>query len=159
MRFLAVDPGSKPGFAEFNNGQLIEVGYDPERLTTAIYDQAVFEGQYATRYVYRNGRRQRVALASQQSLSFTAGRLFEKVVAREKFRINPNDWRRVLWPGSNRLPKATVLARLRKQLPPAWVAMVDRLPKSHRDDALEAVGIGWAWLTLTEREREAYRHV
>ena len=149
LRVLACDPGAKPGFCLTVDGVIQAVGYSapPQEV-----DEFLIEGQFAGP-IYRNGKRVRVSRSSQQTLSFTAGRLFERFPATRKYRISPDVWRRVLWPGSVRLTKPVVLARLR----PAYGHLVDDMPKGHQPDVLEAIGIAMAWGKLTTAQKESYR--
>jgi len=153
-RLLACDPGANPGFAEFEDGELVGCGWKPADFIAdgAIYDEFVIEAQHAATHIYRNGRRVAVSRRSQQTLSFTAGRLFERFDAVRKFQISANDWRRVLWPGSRSLPKKTVLARLR----PEWGDRVAGFPAKHQPDVLEAIGIGLAWLKLSDAAKARF---
>ncbi len=154
--FLSVDPGANPGFAEWTlDGRLVRSGYRPEDFGTdaAPYAEVVFEAQHSAASLYRNGRRVPIRRKSQMTLSFTAGRLFERFRAERKYRILPDDWRAVLWPGSRRLPKAVVLARLEAE----YGDLVVDVPKTHRGDVVEAVGIGVAWSRLTQKQKERFR--
>jgi hypothetical protein len=123
----------------------------PEDISVIPYDEAVFEAQHSGGYLYRNGRRVKIARKSQNTLSFTAGRLFERVQAARKFRIQPDDWRALLWPGSRRLPKRVVLARLEE----AYGDLVVTTGRA-RADVLEAVGIAHAWLRVPEGKKKKY---
>jgi hypothetical protein len=78
----------------------------------------------------------------------TAERLLLRFPAVRAYRIQPDAWRAILWPGSRRLPKKTVLARLRAAEP--------NLLADLTDDAVEARGILRAWLTLTPSEKKKY---
>lgn len=150
---LAIDPGANPGFAWFRDGELVGASAEWTRLPPGAYDALVIEDQHAATHIYRNGKRVKVARKSQQTLSFTAGRLFERFDAAAKYRIPANAWRRVLWPGAVSIPKRTVLARL----VPDWADAVAHVPAKNRPDVLEAIGIGLAWLKLSVDGREAYR--
>lgn len=157
MRVLACDPGAKPGFCYMNAGQVVIVSHRPEDFTPLPYpydyEEAVFEAQHSASHLYRNGKRVAIGRKSQSTLSFTAGRLFERFDAERKYRILPDDWRRILWPGASRLTKPVVLARLRAE----YSTLVDHLPKTHQGDCLEAVGIAVAWSKLTQEQKEVYR--
>jgi hypothetical protein len=148
-RLLAVDPGASAGFCVFQDCFLEYAG--PVLLPDQCFDEAVFEAQHSGGYLYRNGKRVRIARKSQNTLSFTAGRLFERVQATRKFRIQPDDWRALLWPGSRRLPKKVVLARLEVE----FGHLVATRGKA-RADVLEAVGIAHAWLRVPEGKKEKY---
>lgn len=149
---LACDPGANPGFALFDDqGALVGCDWRPEEYDAVEYDVFIIEDQHAATHLYRDGRRVRVSRKSQQTLSFTAGRLFERFRATYKYRVPANDWRRVLWPGAVRLPKKTVLARLK----PAYGDAVEGMGK-HAADVLEAIGIGKAWLAMTDAQRKRY---
>lgn len=156
---LAVDPGAKPGLAHYQDGLLVQAGWRPEDFDDTYGDdpewsECVFEAQHSAASMYRKGRKVRIARKSQSTLSFTAGRLFERFRSENKFRIMPDDWRAILWPGARRLPKEVVLARLE-------VEFGDRVPadvnKTHRPDVLEAIGIGQAWLCLSQSQKEKFR--
>jgi hypothetical protein len=132
------------------------VDYRPEAVAAYTeFDEAVFEAQHSASHLYRNGKKVRISRKSQSTLGFTAGRLFERLAAGRKYRIPPDDWRRVLWPGSSRLTKTVVLARLRAE----YSTLVDHVPKTHQGDCLEAVGIAVAWSRLTPAQKEKYRCV
>lgn len=145
---LAIDPGAKPGFAWFKDGLLLNWGDDPAHFDTDFpYDELVIEAQFAATHIYRNGRRVRVSRASQQGLSFTAGRLFERFPATKKFRVPVVAWRGALWPGVARVPKKVILARLEKLVDPAvWAGQTD--------DTREAIGIGLGWQKMTAAARK-----
>ncbi len=149
LRVLAVDPGAKPGLAWADGATHL-----PELVPAAGWDEVVHEAQHSAAHLYRNGRRVRIARRSQSTLSFTAGRLFERFDAERKYRILPDDWRALLWPGSRRLPKPVVLARLEvlygDRVPP-------KCPKGNRADVLEAIGIYEAWATLSQAQKERWR--
>lgn len=160
MRVLACDPGAKPGFCSWDDEGIQGVHYDPEvfmpdDVHPRWYDEAVFEAQHAATHIYRNGRRVPVSRRSQQGLSFTAGRLFERFRAERKYRIPVADWRRILWPGASRLTKPVVLARLGAE----YSTLVTHIPKAHQGDCLEAIGIAVAWSRLTPEQKEPYRCV
>jgi len=148
VRLLAVDPGASAGFCVYEDGAFVQAGNE---LLGGGYDEAVFEAQHSGGYLYRNGKRVRIARKSQNTLSFTAGRLFERVQATRKFRIQPDDWRALLWPGSRRLPKKVVLARLEVE----FGHLVTTRGKA-RADVLEAVGIVHAWLRVPEGKKKKY---
>ncbi len=153
-RLLSVDPGAKPGLAGYFDGSLVAAGWKPEDFDGALWDECVFEAQHSAAAMYRNGKKVRINRKSQSTLSFTAGRLFERFHSANKYRIMPDDWRAILWPGARRLPKAVVLARLE-------VEFGDRVPadvnKTHRPDVLEAISIGAAWLCLSQSQKEKFR--
>lgn len=156
MRTLTIDPGANPGFCLVEHGAIIWADYDAVGHYTDGLDELVIEGQYAATHVYRNGRRVRVSRASQQGLSFTAGRLFERYPAARKYRIQPSQWRSILWPGATRLPKPVVLARLRTMIPPELYAHV---PKKNQPDVIEAIGIALAWAKLTPTRKKKFEYV
>lgn len=145
---LACDPGASSGFAVLLDGEL---AYASSTLPPRDYDEAVFEAQHSAASVWRDGVRVRISRKSQSTLGFTAGRLFERVTATRKFRILPDDWRALLWPGSRRLPKKVVLARLEV----AYGDLVLTRGKP-RADVLEAVGIAHAWLRVPEGKKAKY---
>jgi hypothetical protein len=149
---LACDPGAKPGFCVWDGGGLNFVGYKPEAYDCLEFDEAVFEAQHSASHLYRNGKRVAISRKSQATLGFTAGRLFERFQAARKFRILPDDWRRILWPGSSRLTKPVVLARLRAE----YNTLVDHLPKTHQPDVLEAIGIAVAWSKLSQEQKAKF---
>ena len=153
MRVLAIDPGANPGFCLTEDGVPVWAGW--QYPPTEDLDELVIEGQYAATHIYRNGRRVRVSRSSQQGLSFTAGRLFERFAATRKYRINPSDWRGVLWPGATRLPKPVVLARLRTTIPEE---LYRHVPKTHQADVIEAIGISMAWARLTPARKRKYKY-
>jgi hypothetical protein len=145
---LSIDPGAKPGFAVFVDGALAQLTDDADTIGLAHFDQLVVEDQYAATHIYRNGRRVRVSRKSQQGLSFTAGRLFERFSAARKYRIPVSEWRGVLWPRASRLTKPVVLARLRLAMPEGV------LTPDTTDDMIEAWGIGKAFLAMGEDARK-----
>lgn len=151
---LACDPGAKPGFCWGASAADATHRSDAVPAPTGGFAEAVFEAQHSASSLFRNGRRVRIARRSQSTLSFTAGRLFERFDAHAKFRILPDDWRALLWPGARRLPKPVVLARLE-------VLYGDRVPaktpKGARADVLEAIGIFEAWRTLSQPQKEKFR--
>ncbi len=151
MRVLCIDPGAKPGFCLVDDDAIVWTGW--KGLPVANLDELVVEAQFAAAHVYRNGKRERISRKSQQTLSFTAGRLFERFPAERKYRIAPDAWRRVLWPGAVRLTKKVVLARLT----PDYGHLVEGFPKTHQPDVLEAIGIAMAWAKLTAKQKEQYR--
>jgi hypothetical protein len=151
VRILAVDPGASAGFCVLDTGLIPPFVCADTVQPSGPFNEAVFEAQHSGGYLYRNGRRVKIARKSQNTLSFTAGRLFERVVATRKFRIQPDDWRALLWPGSRRLPKRVVLARLEVE----FGHLVTTRGKA-RADVLEAVGIAHAWLRVPEGKKEKY---
>jgi hypothetical protein len=151
LRVLAIDPGAKPGFCYTEDSMIVARGWEPDGFAGFALDELVIEGQFAGP-IYRNGRKVRVSRKSQQTLSFTAGRLFERFHATRKYSISPDQWRRVLWPGAVRLTKPVVLARLA-----VYGDLVADIPKTHRGDVLEAIGIAMAWYRLTVAQKEQYR--
>lgn len=153
MRVLAVDPGARPGFCLTEDGRIKWVSPEADAWWPDALDELVIENQYPATHIYRDGKRVRVSRKSQQGLSFTAGRLFERFYATRKYRISPDEWRAVLWPGARRLTKAVVLARLR----PTYGHLVAGFPKTRQGDVLEAVGIAMAWARLTQEQKEQYR--
>jgi hypothetical protein len=151
---LFVDPGAKAGYCVVgSDGSVALATHLPDLVPTAGYAEAVFEAQHSASSMYRNGRRVRIARKSQSTLSFTAGRLFERFQAERKYRIMPDDWRALLWAGARRLPKAVVLARLEVE----FGGLVVGIPKTHRADVLEAVGMSQGWSLLTQRQKEKFR--
>jgi len=152
VRVLAIDPGAKPGFCLTVDGVVEVATHWSEQAEGLLPDELVIEGQFPGP-IYRNGKRVRVSRKSQQTLSFTAGRLFERFPAERKYSISPDQWRRVLWPGAVRLTKAVVLARLR----PAYGHYVADIPKTHQADVLESIGIAVAWGKLTAAQKEPFR--
>lgn len=153
MITLAIDPGAKPGFCLTDDGLVLWTGWqDSGEFEPTELDELVIEAQFSGP-IYRDGKRVRVSRASQQALSFTAGRLFEHYPAERKYRIAPDAWRRVLWPGAVRLTKTVVLARLR----PEYGHLVAGFPKTRQGDVLEAIGIAMAWARLTAAQKEQYR--
>ena len=150
---LAIDPGAKPGFAwagAVSHGQSITAGLVSVAalVPSGAWDELVIEDQFLTKYIYRNGRRQRVSPKTQVSLIRTAERLLLQFPAAKKYRIAPTAWRAVLWPGAGRVTKAVVLARLRRDEP--------ELLRGATDDAVEARGILRAWLKLTPAQKKKY---
>ncbi len=151
---LAIDPGAKPGFAWYRDGLLFRSGWEPELFPDNGWFEVVHEAQHSAASLYRNGKKVHIRRSSQSTLSFTAGRLFEKFKGQRKYRILPDDWRAVLWPGARRLPKPVVLARLETEV---GNLLDPTTPKGHRGDVLEAVGLGLAWSTLSYEQKEKYR--
>ena len=152
MGTLCVDPGAKPGFCYVEDGAIISATFVPDEFDDMHFDEVVHEAQHSASHLYRNGRRVAIGRKSQSTLSFTAGRLFERFTAERKYRILPDAWRRVLWPGASRLTKPVVLARLRAE----YNTLVEHLPKGHQPDVLEAVGIATAWSRLTQAQKAQY---
>lgn len=157
---LACDPGAKPGFCLLatNLAPMRElVSYRPEEVAewclVSPPDEAVFEDQHLANFIYKNGKCVRVSKKSQLTLVRTAQTLFDRVQALRKYRILPDAWRRILWPGASRLTKTVVLARLRAE----YNTLVEHLPKGHQPDCLEAIGIAVAWSRLTQAQKEQYR--
>lgn len=149
MRVLACDPGASAGFA-YQVGERFGVTSDPDLVPVASepWDEYVVEDQHLARFIYRNGRRTRVSPKSQITLIRTAERLLLRFPAERQYRIQPDAWRALLWPGARRLPKVTVVARLRRDEP----ELLDGLS----DDVVEARGILRAWLTLTPAQKKKY---
>lgn len=144
-RILAIDPGARPGFAVLTDGVITKAGWRPEEFDGVDYDEVVVEDQFAAAHIFRSGKKVRVSRAAQQTLSWTAGRLFERFRAQAKFRVPVSTWRRALWgPSAGRLPKPVVLARGKPLVPEAWWRDV---PASHQPDVIEACLIGLAWAT------------
>jgi hypothetical protein len=173
MRVLAIDPGAKPGFCTSEDERLWGVGYDPD-LIVGHFDELVIEDQHPATHVTRNGRRQRIARASQQGLSFTAGRLFERFDADRKYRIPVADWRRLKWPPGaalvkvcqHPLPKWTKAIRENRTkyavLSRLWLEYGDWVvdfPSTHQPDVLEAIGINQAWALLPASDKQKYLYV
>lgn len=150
-RVLAIDPGASAGACCMTRGVVEWADIAPDE-NVADVDELVIEDQHAATHIYRNGQRVRVSRKSQQTLSFTAGRLFERYEATRKYRVPVADWRRALWPGASRLTKKVVLARLERD----YGHLVPTTGKA-RADVLEAVGIAMAWARLTSEQKEKYR--
>lgn len=178
MRQLFIDPGAKPGFCETIDGAVVQATH----LSDAIYvpeyyeydkgiDELIIEAQYPAEYIWRDGRRVRVSRKSQQGLSFTAGRLFERFSADRKYSIEPNAWRRLLWPPGrpipprqydHPLPKWPKMAKAKRAIiTRLWYAygqwVDERIPVRNQPDVLEAIGMAHAWMDLTQAQKEAYR--
>ncbi len=152
MRVLCIDPGAKPGFCLTQNGGIQCLGWEDDGEYDDV-DELVIEDQFAAAYIYRDGKRVKVSRKSQMTLAHTAGRLLERYSAERKYRIAPDAWRRILWPGAVRLTKKVVLARLT----PEYGHSVAGFPKTHQGDVLEAIGISQAWAKLTAKQKEAFR--
>jgi hypothetical protein len=147
-RILAIDPGAAAGFA-YRVGSRHGVTSDPDLVPAdGPWDELVIEDQHLARFIYRNGRRTRVSPKSQITLIRTAERLLLRFPAVASYRIQPDAWRALLWPGARRLPKKTVLARLRADEPELLADLTD--------DAVEARGILRAWLTLTPAQKKKH---
>jgi hypothetical protein len=151
---LAIDPGASPGFA-WAFGCLTtpdacaeNVTHDPGRVPGWSWDEVVIEGQFLTKFIYRNGKKVRISPQSQITLVRTAERMLMAHPATRQYRMLPSAWRAVLWPGSGRLPKKTVLARLRAAEPDLLAGAAD--------DAVEARGILRAFLSLTPAQKKRY---
>lgn len=153
LRVLAIDPGAKPGLAATDGRGGLFLSHEPGDVPTAGWDEVVHEAQHSAASLYRHGRRVPIRRSSQASLSFTAGRLYERFPATRRYRILPDDWRALLWPGARRLPKKVVLARLEAQ----YGDLVVGVPAKNRDDVLEALGILRAWETLAETPKAKER--
>jgi len=153
LRILAIDPGAKPGLAATDGRGGLAYSHQPDALPASGWDEVVHEAQHSAASLYRNGRKVRIRRSSQATLSFTAGRLFERFRGARRYRILPDDWRALLWPGARRLPKKVVLARLESQ----YGDLVVDVPRTNRDDVMEALGILRAWETLAEAPEEKER--
>lgn len=153
---LAIDPGAKPGLAWYCDGAFMRAGWKPEEFDDSVigWDEVVHEAQHSGSKLYRNGKAVRISRKSQSTLGFTAGRLFERFHAERRYRILPDDWRAVLWPGARRLPKAVVIARLEVEFGELVEATT---PKGHRNDVLEAIGLGAAWGALSVSQKERFQ--
>lgn len=149
---LAIDPGAKPGFCLYGGGVLYASHTPPPAPAVA---DLVIEDQHAATHIYRGGKKVAVSRKSQQGLSFTAGRLFERyapLATSGAYRIPVADWRRALWKTATRLTKPVVLARLHKD----FGQHVEGIPAKHQGDVLEAIGIAVAWSTLTAKQKAKY---
>lgn len=153
MKVLAIDPGERPGLCYAVDGIIQFVTHDPDEVTPVDLEELVVEDQFIQGHIYRAGKRVRVNPKSQITLVRTAERLFMRYDATRKYRIGADAWRRILWPGSVRLSKPVVLARL---LPEFADAVAD-VPVRNRPDCLEACGIMKAWGRLTAAQKEQYR--
>lgn len=151
-RVIAIDPGASAGFAYWVQGVILFAGAPPDAAHAPPADELVVEAQHAATHIYRNGQRVRVSRKSQQTLSFTAGRLLERFAAERKYQVPVADWRRALWPPASRLTKKVVLARLERD----YGHLVTTTGKA-RADVLEAVGIAMAWARLTPEQKVKYR--
>lgn len=145
-RVLAIDPGASPGFA-WTTPTRDGWASDPDE-TPIGWDEVVIEDQFLAKTIFRNGRKIRVSPKSQITLIRTAERMLLAHPATRQYRMAPSAWRGVLWPGSNRLSKSAVLARLRRAEP--------ELLASAPDDAVEARGILRAFLSLTPAQKKRY---
>ena len=147
-RILAIDPGASAGFA-YQVGERFGVSAYADLVPAdGPWAEVVIEDQHLARFIYRNGRRTRVSPKSQITLIRTAERLLLRFPAERQYRIQPDAWRALLWPGARRLPKVTVVARLRRDEP----GLLDGVS----DDVVEARGILRAWLTLTPPQKRKY---
>lgn len=150
-RVLAIDPGASPGFAWAYDGSYGVATENPGPLTRpppSRWDEVVIEDQFLAKTIFRNGRKIRVSPKSQITLIRTAERMLLAHPATRQYRMAPSAWRGVLWPGSNRLSKSVVLARLRNAEP--------ELLRDATDDAVEARGILRAFLSLTPAQKKRY---
>lgn len=160
MHLLACDPGAHPGYCWWVAGAAAPAFvhhdytamYERFSPTATEWDAFVIEDQHPATHIYRDGKKVRVSRKSQQGLSFTAGRLFERTPALAKYRLPVDVWRRKLWPTASRLPKKVVLARLRED----WPSLVEHLPARAQPDCLESVGIAQAFLAMTPLQRKTY---
>ncbi len=153
LRVLCIDPGRKAGYCYTSNGGFITAGTSFDVDTDEWIDELVIEDQFAAAHIYRDGKKVHVSRKSQMTLAHTAGRLLERYEAARKYRIAPDAWRRILWPGAVRLTKKVVLARLA----PEYGHLVAGFPKTHQGDVLESIGIAMAWAKLTAKQKEGYR--
>jgi hypothetical protein len=146
-RILAIDPGASPGFAWVAEDGACSVSHV---MASPFYswDEVVIEGQFLTKFIYRNGKKVRISPQSQITLVRTAERMLMAHPATRQYRMLPSAWRAVLWPGAGRLPKKTVLARLRAAEPDLLAGATD--------DAVEARGILRAFLSLTPAQKKRY---
>lgn len=146
-RILAIDPGASPGFAWVVD-DAIGTWPPAEAVPYGSWDEVVIEGQFLTKFIYRNGKKVRISPQSQITLVRTAERMLMAHPAARRYRMLPSAWRAVLWPGAGRLPKKTVLARLRAAEP--------ELLDGATDDAVEARGILKAFTSLTPAQKKRY---
>lgn len=152
-RVLAIDPGAKPGLCLMLDGKHAVADHRPTVFAGQTLDEVVIEDQHLANFIYRDGKRTRVSKKSQLTLVRAAERLLMAFPADNQYRVLPDAWRRVLWPGASRLTKSVVLARLRAE----YSTLVDHVPTKNQPDVLEAIGIATAWSTLTQAQKEPYR--
>lgn len=152
-RTLAIDPGRNPGLC-YGDGNDIRVTHDPNVAAHwPCPEEVLIEDQHLANFIYKNGRRTAVSKKSQLTLVRTAERLLMAFPAERQYRILPDVWRRLLWPGSSRLTKPVVLARLRA----AYNTLVENIPAKNQPDVLEARGMLEAWSTLSQSQKEKFR--
>ena len=161
--WLSCDPGKKPGFALWQGRELVEVGWgfhwpgaapnEGLMAKLAVIKQFVVEGQHVeTHRRDRYGKKRVISRKSQQTLSFTAGRIFERYRYTDRYEVPVPVWRQALWPRCGRLKKEVVLARFRLQHP-ELAKRADVAPKTYRNDVTEAIAIGYAWLQLDDQTK------
>jgi hypothetical protein len=141
---LGIDPASttQPGYAvlDCTDPAAPRVCYLGEHPPPGPVDVAAVEGQW---FGGPMGA-QRTA-----TLAFDAGYRLAKVEAPLKYRIPPKAWREALWPSNgNNLPKAVVVARLRRLL---------ALEERGTDDEIEAAGIALATARMAAKALAKYR--
>lgn len=155
MKVLTIDPGALPGLCYAVDGIIQFVTHAPDEMTPVDLDELCLEDQFIRGHIYRAGKRVRVNPKSQITLVRMAERLFLRYDAKRKYRIGADAWRRILWPGSVRLSKPVVLARLR----PEFADIVADIPAKNQPDCIEACGIMKAWGRLTAAQKEQFRAV
>lgn len=150
---LAVDPGLRPGVAQFEIDEgpgphhgvvrLVRVSHklEPWVFAAPPWDLLVTELQW----MFPGGK---AAAQSLLSLAFRAGATMMGIPAVRRMALKPQVWR-----GTN-ATKEQVQARIAASLPPAERALFAAVPKSRHGDVLDAVGIGRAAIRLAPTTRE-----
>lgn len=142
---LAIDPGLKPGVAQFEvEGptalpRLVRVSH---KITEAWvsrssppWDVLATEGQW---YYGGRGAGRAPDVNDLLKLAFRAGFTLASIPAVVRLRIPPQDWRGQ----ASRLTKEQVQAHIAASLTPAERALFRDIPKSRHGDVLDAIGIG-----------------
>lgn len=147
---LAIDPGMKPGVAQFEvedgRAKLVRVSHKIDQLCYAAppWDLLVTELQW--HYANSKSRVQDIL-----KLAFRAGYTLGNIPAVRRMALPPRVWR-----GTN-ATKEQVQARIAAQLTPSERELFRNIPKARHGDVLDAIGIGRAALMLARTpEGSAY---
>ena len=164
---LAIDPGSKPGYAVLDTTRMIQRGQltsgrEAPRLVLSSstypggsYSAVVVEGQWIHG---RGGAAPKKIL----TLANTAGMQFARaaVGAWKIYRIpadGQNSWFAAFYRSAG-VPQDILCNRIYKELDHAEQVLIDRAAgrsKSRKKDLLAAVGIGWALALCSDPEKYA----
>jgi hypothetical protein len=140
---LAIDPGLKPGVAQFEiedggPARLVRVSHKLSEAwihSAPPWDILATEGQW-----YYGGRgRGSPDVNDLLKLAFRAGFTLASIPARRRLRIPPQEWRSVY--GAS-LSKEQVQARIARELTTQERALFAAVPAGRHGDVLDAIGIG-----------------